>query len=330
MINNYLTDPPLTPVELQNVVGSIDKYVNFDEKELAYKVLDYIDKVEEATSRDVREALEYKKDPIDSALAWLVKEGFVVRKRRYFKAIKKMQWREEFMDEGRKIHYDMPYFHEMATFREGDLVIIGAKTGVGKSHIAVNIMKRLIDQGVKPKYVNLESANRFLSIAKSLQLKEGDFDWVVNFSPETMELDDDAFTIIDWLLPDDYAETDKIYKYFAEQLGRHRGILVVFVQLKATGEFFAPNQIEMFPSLAAKFLYDDDSGETGCFQITKVREGKGKSRFGRIDTVYDWSGKQLLTKEEHLAKMAGVKAKPKTNVSLEDVEADKDVPEDFM
>lgn len=317
MINTHLTDPPLTTQELQNVIYSIDKYTVFDEKELAYQVLDYIDKVEEATARDVKEALEYKKEQIDTALAFLVKEGFVVRKRRFFKAIKKMQWREEFMDDASKIPYKMPYFDDCAIFRQGDLIIIGAKTGVGKSHIAVNIMKRLVDQGVKPKYVNLESANRFLTIAKSIGLKEGDFEWVVNFSPETMELDDNGFTIIDWLLPDDYAETDKIYKYFAEQLGKHKGILLVFVQLKATGEFFAPNQIEMFPSLAAKFGYEDENGETSAFTITKVREGKNKFRFGKIPTVYNWSGKELLTLEEHEAKMQGVKAKPKTESNLE-------------
>ena len=332
MINTYLTNPPLTHTELYNVISSIDKYVVFDERELAYKVLDYIDKVEEATARDVKEALEYKKEQVDTALAFLVREGYVVRKRRFFKAIKKMQWREEFMDDGSKIKYEMPYFDHLAQFREGDLIIIGAKTGVGKSHIAVNIMKRLVDQGIKPKYVNLESANRFLSIAKSIGLKEGDFDWAINFSPETMELDDNAFTIIDWLLPDDYAETDKIYKYFAEQLGRHKGILMVFVQLKSTGEFFAPNQIEMFPSLAAKFLYEenDPSGELGYFQITKVREGKNKFRFGKVETVYDWSGKKLFTKDEWLARQQGIKAKPKTDTNLQSVEADTKVSEDFM
>jgi len=329
MINTHLTKPPLTYQELQNVVSSIDKYTIFDEKELAYQVLDYIDKVEEATARDVREALEYKKDQIDTALAFLTKEGFVVRKRRFFKAIKKMQWREEFMDSDLKIKYKMPYFNDAAVFREGDLIIIGAKTGVGKSHIAVNIMKRLIDQGIKPKYVNLESANRFLAIAKSLGLKEGDFDWVVNFSPETMELDDNSFTIIDWLLPNDYAETDKIYKYFAEQLGKHKGILLVFVQLKATGEFFAPNQIEMFPSLAAKFMYDDDTGETGGFTLTKIREGKEKARFGKIPTVYNWSGKELLTSEEHNAKMQGIKAKPKTETKIELYVPDNEIDKAF-
>ena len=149
MINKYLCNPPLTYQELNNIVTSIDKYTTLDDKDLAYKVLDYIDKVEEATARDVREALEYKKEQIDMALSFLVKEEYVIRKRRFFKARKKMQWREEFIDDGNTIQFTMPYFNDYAIFREGDLIIIGAKTGVGKSHIAVNIMKRVIEQGIK-------------------------------------------------------------------------------------------------------------------------------------------------------------------------------------
>ena len=48
-----------------------------------------------------------------------------------------MQWREEFMEDGQKIKYKMPFFDDVATFRQGDLIIIGARTGAGKSHIAV-------------------------------------------------------------------------------------------------------------------------------------------------------------------------------------------------
>jgi len=299
MINRFLCNPPLTQVELQNIVNSIDRYTTFDEKELSYKILDYIDKVEEASSRDVKEALGYNKEKIDTIIATLVREGYVIKKRRLFKAIKKMKWQDVFMEEGKELGYQVPYFHELAQFREGDLIIIGAKTGVGKSHIAVNIMKRLVSQGVKPKYVNLESGNRFLSIARKIGLKEGDFDWVVNFNPETMELDDNAFTIIDWLLPNDYAETDKMYKYFAEQLGKHKGILVIFVQLKMDGGFFAPNQIEMFPSVAAKFLYEDEHGSASSFILTKIREPKSQNQIRKIGTRYCWESKELLTDEEY-------------------------------
>jgi len=323
MINKYLCDPPLTYVEIKNIVNSVDRYTTFDEKELSYKIIDYVEKVEEATSRDVKEALGYKKEVIDTLLSNLVKEGYLIKKRRVYKAIKKMQWRDEFMEDGNVIGYKMPYFDDLAQLRDGDLVILGAKTGVGKSHIAVNIMKRLVEQGIKPKYVNLESANRFLSVAKQIGLKEGDFEWVVNFSPETMELDDDSFTIIDWLLPNDYAETDKIYKYFAEQLGKHRGILLVFVQLKATGEWFAPNQIEMFPALAAKFGYEDEQGSEGAFTITKIREAKTKNRFGKIKTKYLWGSKELITWEEHDERYG-------TSSSTTAVDASTEVDEDYF
>lgn len=299
MMNKYLCDPPLSYREIQNIINSIDRYTTFDEKEISYKILDYINKVEDATARDVRDALGYNKKKVDELLSFLVKEGYIIKKRRYYKALQKMQWRDEFMEDAQPISYKMPYFNDIAHFREGDLVIIGAKTGVGKSHISVNIMKRVVEQGIKPKYVNLESANRFLSIARKMGLKEGDFDWGNNFSPETMELDDNAFTIIDWLCPTDYASTDKTYKYFAEQLGKHKGILVIFVQLKNNGEWFAPNMIEQFPAFAAKFGYEDEQGMKSSFQITKVREAKNQQRFSKIHTHYIWKTKELLTDKEY-------------------------------
>jgi hypothetical protein len=325
MINKFLCKPALTQIELQNIVNSIDKYTTFDEKELSYKILEYIEKVEDATARDVKEALGYDKQKVDTLISTLVREGYVVKKQRLFKAIKKMKWQDVFMDDGKTLSYKMPYFDDLAIFREGDLIIIGAKTGIGKSHIALNIMRRLVDQKIKPKYVNLESANRFLSIAKKLGLKEGDFNWVVNFSPETMELDDNAFTIIDWLLPDDYAETDKIYKYFSEQLSKHKGILLVFVQLKADGSWFAPNQIEMFPSLAAKFMYDDEHGSASSFTITKIRESKHQERFSKIKTRYCWESRELLTDAEYEERFN--KKPPVIDGQVENV--DKSSPELF-
>jgi hypothetical protein len=320
MVNKFLCDPPLTTAELQNIVNSINRYTHLDEKDLAYKILDYIEKVEEASARDVREALEFRKEHIDLALSALVKDGYLIRTRRFFKVIKKLPWKDEWFDEESKIHYKMPYFNDLHVFREGDLMIIGAQTGRGKTHLACNMMKRLIEQGIKPKYVNLESANRFLTIAKKLGLTEGDFHWAVNYSPETMELDDRSFTIIDWLLPNDYAETDKIYKYFSEQLARHKGILCIFVQLKFDDSWFAPNQIEMFPSFAAKFVYEDQLGEKSKFVITKIREAKSKNRFCELKTVYDWGSRELLTEQEY-EERRGANAVEK-NEPLEVVETD--------
>ncbi len=40
------------------------------------------------------------------------------------------------------------------------------------THIALNIIKRLIKQGKNPYYINLESGNRFSIISRSLGLAE--------------------------------------------------------------------------------------------------------------------------------------------------------------
>ncbi len=295
MINKYICNPPLTPTELNNVVKSIDKYANIDEKDLAVSILDYVIKVEEATGRDIQEALSLKKDKCDLAIAYLVREGYLIKKGRNYKAIRKMPWQDTFMEDGKTLGYQVPFFDDVAVIRHGDLIVVGAKTGVGKTHIAVSMIKNLVKQNIKPNYVGLESGARFTTIAKKIGLVEGDFNWTINFSPETIELDDNAFTIIDWLLPSDYAQTDKIYQHLAEQLAKHKGVLVVFVQLKSDGTFFAANMLEMFPALVTKFFYEDEQGINSYFEFTKIREAKrqGSNRFAKLLTKYDWNSKEV-------------------------------------
>ena len=301
-MNNHMCNPPLAPFEIRNIVKSIDKYIDFDEKDLSVKILEYLDKVDEATARDVREALGFKKERIDIALSYLSKEGYVVKKSRMYHMIKRAEWKDIFMAEGDEVDYELPYFHHNAVIRGGDLVVIGGKTGTGKTHVAMNIIKRLTEtpNAPKPHYISLESGSRFLGIAKHIGLVEGDFNWCVHFSPEDVELEKDTVTIIDWLLPNDYASTDKLYKRFAEQLSKQGGVLIVFVQLRDNGSFFAPDMLEMFPAVVAKFLYEDDEGQESYFQLTKIRESKIKGqRFGKIGCRYNWDKRELQTLDEY-------------------------------
>jgi uncharacterized protein YlzI (FlbEa/FlbD family) len=164
--------------------------------------------------------------------------------------------------------------------------------------LAMNMVKRLVSQGKNPHYISLESGARFISNARTLGLKEGDFKWCVHFSPTDIELEENAITFIDWLLPDDYAITDKIYKYFAEQLFKKGGILIVFAQLMQDGNFFAKNMIDLFPALVSKFFYEDEQGESSYFQITKVREAKERIKYNKIPCRYDWKTKELKTVDE--------------------------------
>ncbi len=298
IVNRHFCTPQLPQREVDNIVKSLEKYITFDEQELSVKILQYMKIVEDANSKDIREAIgEYGaegKQRVEKAIKFLVKEGFLYKKRRNFYLIKRAEWRDEFIEDGRKLDYKIPYFDDYAIFRNGDMIVVGAKQGVGKSHISINMIKRLVNQGQKPYYVSLESGNRFVSIAMALGLKEGDFNWCVHFSPQDIELEKNAITIIDWLCPDNYAETDKLYKHFAEQLVKNNGILIIFAQLRNDGEFMAKDMIKMFPAVVSKYLYEDEEdGTNGYFLLTKIREPKFNKKTAKIPCRYNWGSKEL-------------------------------------
>jgi hypothetical protein len=297
LVNRFFCRPPLTPKELDNIVNSLDRYISFDETELALKILNYLKIVEESTSRDIQDALGEKsaesKQRIEKAIKYLVKEGFLYKKRRAYHLIKKAEWRETFLSESSTVDFKMPYLNDVAVFRNGDMIMIGGGPKVGKTHIALNIVKKLVEQGKKPYYISLESGNRFATISKELSLEEGQFKWCVHFSPENIEIEKNAITIIDWVLPTDYAETDKLFKHFAEQLVKQGGILIVFVQLKSDGRFFAENMISFFPSLVCRYLYDGDDGVHGGFHMDYVREPKLKLKKFKVPCKYIHETKEL-------------------------------------
>lgn len=298
IFNKYFCKPALPQREFINIVKSLDKYINFDSRDLAGRILNYLRIVQEASARDIKEVVEEKKENIDKALAFLVKEGYVLKHKRFYKIIQKAEWKDTFFHEGQEINYKMPYFHDCAIFRFGDMIVMGGTQKVGKSTVVMNVIKRLVAQGIKPYLLNLESGNRFSIISRKLGLIEGSYWYVTTSSPEQIELEDNAFTIIDWLLPKDYAETDKIFQRLSEQLIKHKGILLVVVQLKPDNSFFAPSMIAMFPSFVCKYIYDDEEGVKGHFQVEQVREPKRQYKRGSIPCVYDFESRELKRVDE--------------------------------
>lgn len=329
ILNRHICSTPITSRELSAMVKSLSKYTDFDEKELAHRVMTYLKDVEEAGRMEICSAIMgtnrgEEKIRIDKVLNYLVKEGYVQKKGSRYILLQKMTWANSLLDTDNNIGFKIPYFYDIANIEYGDLILIGSKTKYGKSHIAMNIIKQLVDQDIKPYYISLESGSRFKKIALQLGLKDDDFNYNKKWiDPIGIQLEPKSIMIIDWLCPDNFAEVDKIFRHFTEQLAKTNGILIVFMQLKEdSGAWFSNNLVKQFPALCVKYLYDDEKdGTYGKFIIDAVRDPKSHIKTWEIPCKYDWKTKLFLRVDE-------VQAKEKEQESLENTEPNKELPKD--
>lgn len=293
-MNKHFVKPSLNNRELQTIMGSLDKYANFDEAGLADKMIEYLRYAEEGTSKDIQEALGEPKQKVDKALSYLISEQIVVKRNRVYHLIKKATWRDTFPSIDAAVSFKMPYFDEVAKFNYGDMVLLGSKSKFGKTTVSMNILKSFVDQGIKPYYICLETGSRFITTAASLGMKEGDFFWDIQTDPTKIELEPNAVTVLDWLLIKDKAQTDTVMQYFVEQLVRTNGFLIMFQQCKEDGHWFAENMVKQFPAFAARYLYDqEDDGSRGAWYIDAIRDPKKNVKRYTIPCQYNFDTKIL-------------------------------------
>jgi hypothetical protein len=304
ILNRHICASPITPKELSAMVKSLSKYTTFDENELAHRVLSYLKDVEEAGRTEICMAIMATnkgedKMRVDKVLNYLVKEQYILKKGRGYCIIKKLDWKDDLLEVGKPIDFKMPYFDDIACFNYGDLVLIGSKNKRGKTSIAINMIKELVEQGKTPFYINLETGSRYAKTALKLGLKNGDFKYAFCADPTQIELEKNAITIIDWLLISDKSQTDGVFKHFIEQLDKQGGFLVVFMQLKEDNGWFAPNMVTQFPALGAKYIYDNENdGVYGKFVIDPIREPKGYIKNFEIPCKYNWESKEFKRVED--------------------------------
>lgn len=177
------------------------------------------------------------------------------------------------------------------------------------THVGCNFIKRFVDQGICPYLICTEADSKFGLISASLGLKVGDFKFKLVPDPSTIELEDNSVTIIDWLSAGsvdggDYAKTEQMYKRFEEQLVKHKGLLIIFAQLKKeTNSFYAETMSSFYASLMAKYcwspiknakgeIYDYDSNNT-YFKTEKIRDSKLNKQFITIPTYFDSDKKTI-------------------------------------
>lgn len=303
LFNKNFLKSPLPEREIYAMLGSLDKYIHIEEKDLAMKIYDYLKYAEEATSQDIVIALEENKVDVDKAIAYLIRERYVARRGRTFHLLRKMRWRNDDYDViSGEVPFKVPYFDDVCHTNWGDMFILGGLPGTGKTTISMNILKRLIEQGIKPYYVCLETGSRFTKTASSLGISPSDYYRVVETDPTRILIEPNSVTILDWLLIKDKERTDSIMQHFSEQLVQTNSFLIILMQLKhePAGQWFAPNMIDQFPAFAARYLYENpDSRETGYWQIDKIREPKQQNMNGRkIPCRYLFKEKKLMRIDE--------------------------------
>lgn len=304
VLNKHLLADPMPTKDIQAMLREINKYQIFDEEELAEKILEYLNDIEEASRNEIANAIvgtnrgEDKKR-IDKTLTYLAREGKIYKDKTKYAIRKTIDWKTNLINVGVPIDYKMPYFYDIMNFNKGDLVLIGSRNSVGKTHIAINIVKQLVEQGINPYYVSLETGSRWAQIALKLGLKEGDFRWYETAKPTEIELHPNSFTVIDWLCPQNYAEVDKLLQHFADKIQNKSGNLIIFMQLRDNNEWLAKDLVKQFPALVSRYIYDnEDDGEYGYFYIDKLRDSKTKQKFAKIPCQYDWETKILKRIDE--------------------------------
>ena len=210
------------------------------------------------------------------------------------------------MKVSKPLPFSVPYLEKFNKFANGSMIIIGAKSGQGKSHIAVNFIEQFKKQGIYSRLISTEATAGFGEISTYRGLVVGDYGFTIVQDPTSIELVDNAVTIIDWLsAPEsDYSRMQCIYERLNEQLRKHGGLLIVLCQLKGeTGGFYAEDMTKFYGSFVGKYLWtpitntsgniiDYDSVNT-YIQSVKMRASKVGGQYIKIDMKYNNATKEI-------------------------------------
>jgi hypothetical protein len=298
LLNKNILENPMPSFSIDSMIKTLAGYKISDEESQENAVYEYLKLVQnDVGARDIIESTGLKRSCVDKYLSKFVKEGKAIRLARgRYQYREKIEWDDTAPEIVAEYKYNIPFFQNIAYFQDRDVILIGARTNDGKTTIAMNILKQMIDQGVKPFYIYSEAGSRFQKISKEIGIT-GKYYHTYHANPLAIELEQDSFTIIDWLHLEHKENTDTVLKHLNDELQRKGGILIVFTQLKQTFEFFAPNMIDHYPTFATRYMQDNQEKTVGHFQVDKMKEPKGHFTNATIPCEYNMQTKLFTIKE---------------------------------
>jgi len=310
VMNRNLMSDPLEDREIDGMMGQLNKYVSFDEQELSRDIINYLEHYNPNPSKAEIEmailgtrALGENKKRVDKTLKYLLKEEKIICNGRNFELVEEMEWTDRLVGACQPIDFQVPFMDDYAYFLKGQLMLIGSPSKRGKTTLAMNFVKRIVDQGIKPYYIYNENGSGFVKSAYALGLKDEDFYFpqTACFDPEKIRLRPNSIVIYDWINPRNFATTDKLYESICEKLEKTKSFMIAFTQLRQKDhEWFAPDLIVQYPALACKYLYAGKGGGSDTyFELTHVRDPKFKGKVVKIPCTYDWDTK-IVTRIEDM------------------------------
>jgi len=306
--NTHLLEKPMDRRTISAMCRELEKYDFNDEQELAHEVLKHIKEVKEITKSDLELSIAGEwtkgesKKRFNKIIQYLIKEEKITQVGKKIKIIEDLDWKDTLLDIGAPVDFKVPYLNDYAYFCKGDIIIIGSKFGYGKSTLAINIIKRLVDQNIKPYYIYSEKqGGRFARTAEHLGLREGSFFSARCSNPDNVILRPNSVTIYDWVRPNKeqgFARTDLLFDKLVEKAEKTDSFLICFVQLREDDSFFAKDQIGQYPTVLAKYVYESDDGTYTKFTFKKIREPKIQGSNIEVPCIYDWKSKEVKLVEE--------------------------------
>lgn len=309
VLNRHLLESPMDNKTVSAMCSELEKYDLDEDAELKHEILKHLKEVEISTASDLELVVAGNwtkgkaKKRINKALRELINDEKIVRKGKEYHLVKKVGWTDKFMEFGTPLDFKVPYFHNYAHFTKGDLILIGGVTGQGKTILGMNIVKRLVKQGIKPYYIYTESGGRFSKTAIQLGLKEGDFYLSERpvFSIEEINIKPNSVVIYDWIETTQdfgFAQLNLLFQKIVQKAHESNSIFICFIQIRKSGEAFAKDLTDLHASLFCKYQYKNPEGTETEFKIEKVRDEKIRNKRFSIPCVFDYDTREVFTVEE--------------------------------
>ena len=180
-LNKHWLKNPMPPEKLEAMIGSLNGYKQTEEQTQEHAIYEACKLIQvEISAKDIIDHVfpgeKGKRAIVDKYLSKFHKEGKLVRLGRgRYDCKQAVEWTDQFQTISPQLNYKVPYFNDVARFYEGNIILIGAAYGEGKTTVGVNIIKQLKEQGIKPYYIPLESGSSFEEDVKALGLTYADY-----------------------------------------------------------------------------------------------------------------------------------------------------------